>query len=361
MTLWSFVPDLIRRQLSGRPGSQRLLDEPQFRRALERERLRADRLHRSFSFLEFQLAPATNYLLEPLATLLEKRLRLTDEFGRHGAGIGVILPETPLAAASLLGEEISRAAGEAALPWRACQYPETHAAPEPAELTLAELESALAADEAGETDRSAQLLFVKRLPLWKRTIDVLAAGCGRLLAAPILAAAALAIRLTSPGPVLFLQRRTGLGGRPFTIYKLRTMRLDAEQRKAELRALSEQDGPAFKLKHDPRVTTVGKYLRKTCLDELPQLWNVLRGDMTLVGPRPLPCDEADGCEAWQRRRLDVTPGLTCIWQVNSGRSRVAFADWMRMDLRYIRGRSLCADLKLLWKTIVAVILHRASH
>jgi lipopolysaccharide/colanic/teichoic acid biosynthesis glycosyltransferase len=178
---------------------------------------------------------------------------------------------------------------------------------------------------------------------------------------PLLLLAAVAIKWNSPGPVLFHQRRTGLGGRPFTMYKLRTMYIDAESRKESLRHLSEQDGPAFKMKDDPRITTVGKYLRKTCIDELPQLWNVFIGDMTLVGPRPLPCNEAEGCKNWERRRLDVTPGLTCIWQVRSGRSRIAFADWMRMDLQYIRRRSPLEDLRLLWKTLVAVILHRASH
>jgi lipopolysaccharide/colanic/teichoic acid biosynthesis glycosyltransferase len=131
--------------------------------------------------------------------------------------------------------------------------------------------------------------------------------------------------------------------------------------KEQLRALSQQDGPAFKIKNDPRITLAGRYLRKTCIDELPQLWNVVIGDMTLVGPRPLPCDEADACENWERRRLDVTPGLTCIWQVRSGRSCIPFSEWMRMDLRYIRGRSPAQDLKLLWKTFVAVVLHRASH
>ena len=134
--------------------------------------------------------------------------------------------------------------------------------------------------------------------------------------------AAIAIKATSGGPVIFSQLRSGLGGKPFKIYKLRTMELDAEEKKAESAPLSEQDGPAFKIKDDPRITRVGRYLRKTCIDELPQLWNVLIGDMTLVGPRPLPCDESAACENWERQRLDVTPGLTCVWQVRSGRARI---------------------------------------
>jgi lipopolysaccharide/colanic/teichoic acid biosynthesis glycosyltransferase len=178
--------------------------------------------------------------------------------------------------------------------------------------------------------------------------------------APILALAMLAIRLSSPGSALFTQRRAGLGGRAFTIYKLRTMYEDSEQRQAALRAASEQDGPAFKIKNDPRITFVGRFLRKSCLDELPQLWNVIRGEMSIVGPRPLPIGESNACQNWEKRRLDVTPGLTCIWQVR-GSLRVSFTEWMRMDIRYIRGRSILRDLQLMFQTAIAVVCHRASH
>ena len=158
---------------------------------------------------------------------------------------------------------------------------------------------------------------------------------------------------------MFLQKRAGLGGRPFTIYKFRTMVVDAEAKKAALRAISEQDGPAFKLKHDPRVTAVGRFLRETSLDELPQLWNVVKGDMSLVGPRPLPVEESEKCATWHRRRLDVTPGLTCIWQVK-GRSKVSFAEWIRMDRTYIGKRSLWQDLKLMVMTVPSVLLRRGA-
>jgi lipopolysaccharide/colanic/teichoic acid biosynthesis glycosyltransferase len=195
--------------------------------------------------------------------------------------------------------------------------------------------------------------------LWKRALDLAGAVVGLVAFSPVLAAAAVAIKLTSPGPVIFKQRRAGLGGRPFTIYKFRTMVADAEARKKALRALSEQDGPAFKLTHDPRVTAVGRFLRKTSIDELPQLFNVLKGDMSLVGPRPLPVDESDGCELWQKRRLDVTPGLTCIWQIK-GRSQVTFAEWVRMDVAYMRSRTVLHDLFILFQTIPAVLFRRGA-
>jgi lipopolysaccharide/colanic/teichoic acid biosynthesis glycosyltransferase len=134
---------------------------------------------------------------------------------------------------------------------------------------------------------------------------------------------------------------------------------DAEDLKHELRQHSEQDGPAFKMSSDPRVTPVGKFLRKTSIDELPQLFNVLKGHMTLVGPRPLPCPESNACSRWQRRRLDVTPGLTCIWQVK-GRSKVTFTEWIRMDIRYIRRRSFWQDLKLILQTVPAVLFQRGA-
>ncbi len=138
------------------------------------------------------------------------------------------------------------------------------------------------------------------------------------------------------------------------------MYIDADARKDALRAQSEQDGPCFKMEHDPRITPLGRFLRKSCIDELPQLWNVLIGDMTLVGPRPLDYRESHKIHQWGRRRLEVTPGLTCIWQVH-GKSRVSFNEWMRMDIRYMRRRGFFFDLKLIRETLQQVLLHRASH
>jgi lipopolysaccharide/colanic/teichoic acid biosynthesis glycosyltransferase len=168
-------------------------------------------------------------------------------------------------------------------------------------------------------------------------------------------AAALLIRLSSPGPVLFRQQRAGLNGQPFTMLKFRTMVTNAEQLKQELAALNEMSGPVFKVTNDPRITPIGRFLRKWSIDELPQLLNVLRGEMSLVGPRPLPVDEVRRFDdPAHRRRLSVKPGLTCLWQV-SGRNDVKdFKEWVRLDLEYIDNWSLWLDLKILLRTIPAV-------
>jgi exopolysaccharide biosynthesis polyprenyl glycosylphosphotransferase len=176
-----------------------------------------------------------------------------------------------------------------------------------------------------------------------------------VLAVP-LALVALIIKITSPGPVLFKQRRSGLNGRPFTLYKFRTMVTNAEQLKHELAAMNEMTGPVFKLTNDPRVTPFGRFLRKFSIDEFPQLYNVLRGEMSLVGPRPLPVDEVKRFDDLaHRRRLSVKPGLTCLWQV-SGRNEVnQFKDWVRLDLQYIDNWSLWLDLRILVQTVPVVL------
>ena len=198
------------------------------------------------------------------------------------------------------------------------------------------------------------------LPAWKRAVDVVGAAAGLIALAPLLATVAAAVKWTSRGPALFSQTRDGLGGRKFQIYKFRTMVTDAEALKDALRTQSEQDGPAFKMEHDPRITPLGRWLRKTCVDELPQLWNVLIGDMSLVGPRPLESKESAQTAWWERRRLLVTPGLTCIWQVD-GKSKVTFKEWMRMDIRYMHDRSFVGDLGLILRTALNIALHRGSH
>ena len=174
-------------------------------------------------------------------------------------------------------------------------------------------------------------LFLKPMPAWKRLIDILGSLFGLTVSLPFLIICAILIKLTSRGPVMFRQKRVGLGGRAFEILKLRTMVDGADEQKSNLVDQNQSDGLGFKIADDPRITPIGKFLRKTSLDELPQLFNVLRGQMSLVGPRPLPCSDWEPSELWMNERHDVTPGITCIWQVH-GRSRVSFDEWMQMDI-----------------------------
>ncbi len=189
--------------------------------------------------------------------------------------------------------------------------------------------------------------------LLKSFFDYVGALVGVILLSPVFLLISLAIKATSKGPILFSQERSGLNGRRFKVHKFRTMVVNAEELKATLMDINEVDGPVFKIKKDPRITGIGAFLRKTSLDELPQLFNVLKGEMSLVGPRPPIPAEVEDYKLWQRRRLSMKPGLTCIWQV-SGRNDVSFETWMNMDLEYIDNWSLGLDLKLLLLTVKEV-------
>lgn len=196
--------------------------------------------------------------------------------------------------------------------------------------------------------------------LGKRVLDIVGASVALVCFSPVIALAALAVKIDSRGAALYKSKRLGKDGREFTFYKLRSMHVGAEAERARLMHLNEVDGPVFKLRRDPRVTRVGQWLRSTSIDELPQIFNVLKGDMSLVGPRPPLPEEAVKYEAWQRRRLDVKPGITCLWQI-SGRSRLGFEEWMRLDLEYIRRQSLATDLRILLRTIPAVLSREGAY
>lgn len=203
------------------------------------------------------------------------------------------------------------------------------------------------------TPEAEYLLLVKRL------LDFMMALALLIILAPLLLILALLIKLTSRGPALYRQTRCGLGGRKFTLYKFRSMSPDADLRREELAALNEMDGPVFKIRNDPRCTTIGRFMRKFSLDELPQLVNILRGDMSFVGPRPPLPEEVEKYERWQRRRLRMQPGLTCLWALE-GRSRLSFRRWMELDLEYIDHWSMALDWKILLKTIPVVLLGRGA-
>ncbi|MFO0805467.1 MAG: sugar transferase [Gemmataceae bacterium] len=371
----------------GSASSHALPAPAQVRRLLDVERIRADRTGEPLSLVAF--APRTREAAaataELLAVLLRSRLRVTDHAGwLSRTDLCAVLPFTPAAGAWKVADDIC------------LQFPETVPPPictvysyPSGQLPAVPLQSA--GDDSGRLSKrpssrtdgmdatqtpvpamagrtrepqpataSLEPFFHLPVPPLKRLADIAGAIIGLCVVLLILPFVAAAIRLTSRGPVFFRQKRAGQGGRTFEMWKFRTMVADAEARKADLMAKNEQDGPAFKIKHDPRITRVGRFLRSTSLDELPQFWNVLLGDMSLVGPRPLPCRESDGCEPWQRRRLDVKPGLTCIWQVR-GRSAVSFDDWVRMDVEYIETQSIGTDLRLMLLTVPALVLRKGAH
>jgi exopolysaccharide biosynthesis polyprenyl glycosylphosphotransferase len=216
--------------------------------------------------------------------------------------------------------------------------------------------------EAAIPDGYVHYLSVRHKPVQgaiKRLFDIVASFGALLVLSPLLFAVAIAIRMTSRGPVLFRQERVGRHGKAFHMLKFRSMVSNAEELKAKLMALNEQAGPVFKMRRDPRITPIGRLIRKYSIDELPQLLNVLRGEMSIVGPRPPVPTEVARYEAWQRRRLSVRPGLTCVWQV-SGRNEISFEEWMYLDMQYIDHWSLAEDFQLILKTVPVVLTGRGA-
>ena len=238
--------------------------------------------------------------------------------------------------------------------FRVCDRTRLSARLLPPALNLEHLHASLAGFD-GRLELEFQSLPDRSLTMVaKRLVDVVGASIGILLLLPAFIACAFAVRLTSQGPILYPQIRVGRHGRLFRCLKFRTMRTGAHQLQAKLRQNSIQDGPAFKIPNDPRITPVGAWLRRYSLDELPQMFNVLFGDMSLVGPRPPIPAEVDRYAWWQRRRISVVPGLTCVWQV-WGRNQVSFKRWVEMDLYYIDNWSLWLDIKLIAHTVRTVV------
>lgn len=194
----------------------------------------------------------------------------------------------------------------------------------------------------------------------KRIFDLAVGSLILLLLLPVFPVIAVMIKLDSPGSVFFKQKRVGKDGGIFDFYKFRSMQQSAEEKKEELKDLNEQAGPTFKIRSDPRITSVGKFLRRSSFDEIPQILNVLKGDMSIVGPRPHIPAEVSHYQPWHRRRLEVIPGITCYWQI-SGRSHISFDEWMRLDMEYLRTRCLRTDLLIFLKTIPAVIARKGAY
>ena len=201
---------------------------------------------------------------------------------------------------------------------------------------------------------------LKVYEICKRTIDIIGAGLGLILLSPIIAVVACAVKFTSKGPVFFSQKRVGKNGELFEMYKFRSMVVNAEELKENLEEQNEMSGPMFKIKDDPRITKVGKFIRKTSIDQLPQLSNNLKGDMSLVGPRPSLPKEVEQFDNWMFKRLSVRPGLTCYWQV-SGRNNIDFEDWMKLDVNYVEERNFWIDIKLIFKTVFVLFGDKNAH
>lgn len=358
------------------PLAHSLYSAERLRALLERERDRCDRRGGAFSLVTFSWPDAMGRKrgLTPLVRVVQRRIRATDDIGWFDADrLGVLLRDADAAVGCQIADAIA-GAYPADLPpiiTHVYTYPSdepmgpprerslTDVGRRPVEIRLPVPQQQSMAIEPRRIQPMASL-FIRPIPAWKRLVDIGGASIGLLLFWPVLLFATIAIKLTSRGPVIYRQRRAGLGGTPFTMYKLRTMDADADARRSDLLAANEADGAAFKITNDPRVTPVGRVLRQTSIDELPQLWNVLTGDMSLVGPRPLPCEDTNICAQWQRQRLNVTPGLTCIWQV-SGRCEIPFVDWVRMDVQYIRSRTFLHDIRLLARTVPAVVSRRGAY
>jgi lipopolysaccharide/colanic/teichoic acid biosynthesis glycosyltransferase len=348
----------LRKQLRKRADHHRyFLTVDEFRHEATCERMRVDRNGSQLAVLVIRLAPdrrsSADYAF--LADVLSRRLRVTDTAGLlPDERIGVLLPDTSESGAWKVASDMCEVY-EVGRHRPAC---EVYVYPDQRFELPGESEQPVEQPVTGHVSSNVLDAFLaQETPAWKRAIDIIGAAVGLVVTSPLIAIAGLAIKLTSPGPMFFAQEREGLAGRRFRMYKLRTMWANADHDKRELRPFSEQDGPAFKMTDDPRITAVGYWLRLTSLDELPQFWNVLVGHMSLVGPRPLPTDESLQCDRWQRRRLLVKPGMTCIWQVR-GRSCVSFNEWIRMDLHYMRHRSLWFDLRLLMLTVPALFVQR---
>ena len=383
------------RQIRALPG---IHSAKRFQAILELELARADRNQLQFSVVVFDLGnpEVNNTQLRHLADILANRIRLTDQagwFDRHR--IGVVLPDTSADGAWKLANDVCQKISVKALRPECTiyTYPSkwfSNGSEHSAQLHFSDLSpewkstasrdfsasakhntrehspSAMERVTPGRKRQSKELaeplepLFLRPLPIWKRAVDIVGATVALIVFSPIMVAVAIAIKLTSKGPVTFKQQRAGLGGSPFMFYKFRSMVIDAEARKKNLLKYNERTGVAFKMTDDPRVTRVGDFIRKWSMDELPQLFNVLKGDLSLVGPRPLPLEEASQHNQWQDRRLYVMPGITCLWQVYARHDK-CFDRWARLDIEYITKQSPLLDVKILLKTLPAVLSRKGAY
>jgi lipopolysaccharide/colanic/teichoic acid biosynthesis glycosyltransferase len=376
------------RSLLARSAEREFLPEAQFLACVRKERQRSDRSRATLSLISLRLPklggtydPGLDYALEAIP----RRVRSLDEAGWLEPGVvGILLPETSKEGAWSLAKDLKRNDMTGYLRTAEINvytYPDSkdpkdsgpgdggNGRREPGErngngerrqpsVAREGVPTHVSAEETRAAHPLLELLLDKE-PWWKRPVDVAGASLALVILSPLMLGTALAIKLGSPGPVLYSSWRVGKGGAKFRFHKFRTMCVDAEKKKQELLAQNEADGPVFKMERDPRVTPIGRILRKTSIDELPQFWNVLIGDMALVGPRPPIPEETVWYAPWQRRRLELKGGLTCLWQV-SGRSNVSFEEWCRLDVKYHENRSFLGDIWILFRTVPAVLAARGA-
>ena len=372
------------------PGRQHApLEQELFLRTLNRETCRSERTGEILSMIVLGCQMAKDFDRDQLLDYLQRRLRMTDEVGWLQPGyLAVLLPATGPEEAGKVAHTVAMALGEAHTRFSCRLYSnagEGQDLPDPRDGagqggdqrrpsmgTAAPTEGDCMGDGQAmsswsfETEELAPLFMVP-MHWTKRLLDIAGASTLLLLTSPLMLLTAIAIRLESWGPVLFRQERVGQGGRSFPLYKFRSMVMNAEELQDKLMKQNLRDGPAFKIKDDPRITRVGRLIRATGIDELPQLWNVIKGDMTLVGPRPPLPSEVLQYEAWQKARLRMVGGLTCIWQVDGRLRNVSFREWMRMDIRYgnqfsatDRVRSTTRDLGLIARTAWVVLFGKGD-
>ena len=372
----TFYKCLFAAKRKNNPEAAGIKSAASFQATIAKERARVDRNSHVFSLVAFEVGTPNSCLdsINNFVSQLKKQIRITDEIGwLDNATIGVLLFNSLNDEARIFIEKIKgNSPFNIVCKCSISTYPEgmvEHPHIEGVHKGLENLchhslyVSTSLQDHHSTTDEriglSLQPVFFDKVSIWKRLLDIIVSSIALIALSPLMLILAIAVKLNSKGPVFFKQQRAGLGGAPFTFLKFRTMDFDSDEKKSDLLQFNERTGPVFKMKNDPRVTRLGKFLRKWSLDELPQFINVFLGDMSLVGPRPPTMDEVEKYDNWHNYRLEIKPGITCIWQVYA-RHEKSFEDWVRLDIKYRQKQSLLFDLKLLALTIPAVLSRRGA-
>jgi lipopolysaccharide/colanic/teichoic acid biosynthesis glycosyltransferase len=356
------------------PAENNIKTPTAFHAILAKERARVDRNFHTFSLVSIKLITQDprKDSINLFVHRLMNQIRITDEIGWINTHtIGVLLFNSLTTEAQQFIERIQRSSfQDITCKYSIATYPEDNEHSHGAGIcrkqcayhhSMPVSTSLYGHQRATDRNIAKELypVFFEKMPFWKRLGDVVLSTAALIVLSPLLLLISIAVKCTSKGPILFKQKRAGLGGVPFTFLKFRTMQIDAEKKKAELLQFNKRTGPVFKMENDPRITMLGKFLRKWSLDELPQFVNVLKGEMSLVGPRPPTLDEVEKYNNWHNYRLEMKPGITCIWQVYARHDK-SFENWVRLDIKYRKEHSFLLDLKLLFMTIPAVLSRKGA-